>query len=208
MVDTDFVNQAEWTEFVNDEWFELYDILVTRYEGYFETTAEATVITTSLDYELPNNTYKVLAVDVGDNADHWISIYPYAHGERNHSSYLSNSCVRYQIIGNSIRLDRMPSNSTTVRIRFVPLPERLENDLDELPTGLCAHWSTYIVVGATIKALLKEESDVQALMAEKAALAQRIATAASRRDVSAPVQVGKTRYDYSEFTGNEGEWWT
>ena len=202
MVDSSFVSTGEWTEFANDEWFELYDILVTRYESYFESTSPSTTfVDGTLEYSLPSDCFKVLAVDLYDDSETaWFGAFPYPHANRllyrNTSERVAEA--HYAVVGSNIRWDALPEGVSVFRLRYVPLPRTLESPGDVLPNRLCDHWSSYIVLGMAIKALLKEESDVAPLMAERARLQVRIEKAAAHRDLNAPEQIGSTR-GFSEY---------
>mgnify|MGYP003153623004 CR=1 FL=1 len=50
-------------------------------------------------------------------------------------------------------------------------------------------YQEYVVVSAAIKCLMKEESDVRMLLAEKADLQRRIETAAPRKDAGHPHKI-------------------
>lgn len=58
------------------------------------------------------------------------------------------------------------------------------------PVDGLAGWEEYAIVDMAIRALQKEESDVQVLMAQKEALRQRIMAMADTRDVGSPPVVG------------------
>ena len=54
-------------------------------------------------------------------------------------------------------------------------------------------WHEYIIVDAAIKCLQKEESDVSTLLAQRAALEERIRNAATNRDAGAPERIAEVR---------------
>jgi hypothetical protein len=62
-------------------------------------------------------------------------------------------------------------------------------------------WLDYVVVDAARKALVKEESDVTALLQELAVLEKRIECAAENRDAGFPATVVD-----STRSGNSGGW--
>lgn len=64
-------------------------------------------------------------------------------------------------------------------------------------------WEEYVVVDAAIKCLIKEESDISALMAQKMALKTRIEQMADDRDVGEQEYVGRTRTGTTLW----GRWW-
>lgn len=71
-------------------------------------------------------------------------------------------------------------------------------------------WEEYIILDAAIKARIKEESDIQALMIQKASMLDRINQLSESRDASLPSRVSDTQsIDYSYMPGGAfgyGEW--
>jgi hypothetical protein len=59
-----------------------------------------------------------------------------------------------------------------------------------------------VIIDAAIKCLQKEESDVQVLMAQKAAMKRRIEVAASNRDAGSPLSVSDV------YRGNNSFWYS
>jgi len=64
-------------------------------------------------------------------------------------------------------------------------------------------WDEYVVVDAAIKCLAKEETDASVLLGAKAALIQRIESAACNRDAGSPATIS----DANVGTGYSGEGW-
>jgi uncharacterized protein YdcH (DUF465 family) len=81
----------------------------------------------------------------------------------------------------------MPDRNADAQVWYVPLPTVLVDDTDTLD-DLNAY-SEYVIVDAAIKMLLKEESDVTVLLAQKEALAKRIRDKAANRDASSSSSV-------------------
>jgi hypothetical protein len=66
-------------------------------------------------------------------------------------------------------------------------------------------WEEYVIVDAAIKAMLKEESDASALMAQKQALLKRLEDMAANRDANQPITVSDTQgADFSDGWGFGG----
>lgn len=66
-------------------------------------------------------------------------------------------------------------------------------------------WEEYVVIDAAIKSNLKEETDITGLMAEKAAMMQRIIDSSSNRDASLPSRVTDTQSIDLGWPG-DGSW--
>jgi hypothetical protein len=60
---------------------------------------------------------------------------------------------------------------------------------DTTPVQGISGWEEFILVSAAIKAIVKEESDPSALMAQKGELKQRIIETAADRDIGKPSYV-------------------
>lgn len=178
MVKSKFVSDDEWLDFINGSALELYDLLVEKGEVYF--IADPFVITTdgvAERFPLPDGTgqppafYKLLGVDLRvAGSTEWRTLKPFSFAERNRFATTS-----------------VPRAGQSVQVHYVPRLSPLEADEDTLD-GVSG-WEEIVVVDAARKALLKEEADVSALIAEKAGLIKRIEDAAANRDQGMPATV-------------------
>jgi hypothetical protein len=226
-VNSQFVTLPEWNTYINQSYFELYDLLVTLYEDYFlEQPVLFQTDGTNSTYTLPTgqntfmdingNTitpkafYKLMGVDcglgLGDNA--WVSLGKYDFISRNQyvfpnitSSFAGVFNMRYRVMGNKLTFIPNPSAGQFIRLWYIPRVEWLLKDTDLLD-GVSG-WTEYVVVDAAIKALEKEESDVTALMARKLMLKARIEETAMNRDAGAPDTISATR-TWGERMGGYG----
>lgn len=218
-VNSNFVTTAEWNTYINQSYFELYDLLTTVYEDYF--VASPLMLTTngvSNLYPLPDGTlyngaapfYKLMGVDCGlDNSGNaWVTLKKFQFISRNRyvypnisSTFLGVFNLQYRLLANNIELIPTPSANQILRIWYVPRMPQLLLDTD-IVDGVSG-WTEYIAIDAAIKALQKEESDVSVLMAEKAAMKARIEESAMNRDVGQPDSISNTR-SWAERWGNYG----
>jgi hypothetical protein len=167
MENTDFLTDAEWNVNINNSATELYDLLTTVFEDYYFQTSSIT--TTGTDsYPLPASFYKLLGVDQVFSSGQSGTVKPFQFGERN--SYRAYS-----------------GTGEVLTLSFIPIMPALSGDSDTFD-GING-WEEYIVIDAAIKALLKEESDISALMAQKAAITKRINECAPNRDAGMPDRV-------------------
>jgi hypothetical protein len=221
MVGSQFVTDTEWNTYINQSYFELYDLLVTVFEDYF--VAEPVIITTdgSDSYDLPNGTnysgarpyYKLLGVDCGQSSapsNAWITLKKFDFIKRNAyiypnvtATYLGVFNVQYRVMGSKIKFIPVPSSGQFMRLWYVPRMRWLLQDTDILE-GISG-WGEYVIVDAAIKAMQKEESDVSVLMAQKQMLKQRIEETASNRDAGAPDTISNTRGN-TGYGNNWGGW--
>ncbi len=223
-VNSNFVTLPEWNTYINMAMMELYDILVTKFEDY--NIAEPAVFTTdgsTQSYPLPNGQltfqnrltgadfvaepfYKLRGVDLGVNtgANGWVTMKKFDFASRNKYFYPNSSSTaygvfnaQYRIMGGNIMLIPVPSAGQPVCLWYIPRLAYLLQETDVTSVSISG-WIEYVIVEAAIKALIKEESDPTALMAQKAALLQRIEGAASNRDANEPDTIQDTR--------NAGPW--
>lgn len=199
MVNSQFVTDDELDTYINGSYFELYDLLVQKYgDNYFVAAAYEITTDGSETYDLPDDFYKLLGVDLqtSDSADSRITLKPFNFAERNRygtnvQSILGEVNFRYRLNGNSLWLTPTPDSGQTIILWYVPVMTRLEDD-DDTMNGVSG-WEEYVVVDAVIKAKTKEESDVSVELAQKAALVARIESAAENRDAGSPATVTDSR---------------
>lgn len=226
-VNSNFVTLPEWNSYINQSRFELYDLLVTLYEDYY-VSQPITFQTdgTTQQYALPDGVrtfkdangnpivakafYKLMGVDCGltMSGDAWVSIGKFDFIQRNRfiypnltSTFLGVFNMSYRLVGNTLMFIPTPSASQFIRLWYIPKLDQLlkDTDIDDSISG----WDEYIIVDAAIKALQKEESDVSALMLQKAALIKRIEDSAMNRDVGQPDTISATR-SWGQRNGSHG----
>lgn len=200
-VNSNFVTVPEWNTYINQSYFELYDLLVTVFEDYF--LALPYTFTTAGDqdsYSLPPDFYKLMGVDCGQSQQNnaRITLHKYDFIERNRYVYpsVTNTFfgvfnLRYRVLGNKLHFIPVPSSGQIITVWYIPKLVQLLQDTDVVD-GVSG-WTEYVVVDAAIKALEKEESDTSALMARKAALIKRINDSATNRDAGQPDTISPTR---------------
>lgn len=226
-VNSNFVTLPEWNSYINQSYFELYDLLITTYEDYY--VAEPAIFKTDgqLDrYPLPDgittytNTsgnsfvakpfYKLMGVDCGlaQSGNAWISLGKFDFISRNRyifpnltSTFLGVFNMQYRLVGNNLMFIPTPSGGQYIRLWYFPKLTQLLQDTD-IVDGVSG-WTEYIIVDAAIKALQKEESDISALMVQKQALIKRIEESAMNRDAGQPDTISSTR-NWNQRNGGSG----
>ncbi len=219
-VNSNFVTLPEWNTYINQAMMELYDLLIDTYEDY--NIAEPAGFTTNGStnlYPLPNGTlsftnssgnsfvaapfYKVRGFDLGANVatqnNGWVTIKKFNFVDRNRYFYPNSSStlfgvfnMQYRLMGSNVMFIPTPSANQPVRIWYIPRIPLLLQETD-VTTISISGWIEYVIVEAAIKALLKEEGDVSALTAQKAALKLRIEGSAQNRDAAQPDCISDTR---------------
>lgn len=191
-----FIPDSELNSYVNQSYFELYDLLVAAYNEDYYIAPFYYFVTDGVTqlYPLPDDLYKLCNVSVQvtsavANAAWW-TLKPFMMGEVNKYAvpntqlYFGITNLRYRIQGNQIWLNPMPQANQTIRLIYTPRMTTLNSDSDTLQ-GISG-WDEYVIVDAAIKCLQKEESDVSVLMAQKMALMKRIEAMANNRDIGFP----------------------
>ena len=195
-----FVSDTEIRVWLNAALAELHDIMILCFEDYYVNTTTYSLPGTNPG-TLPSDFYKSLGVDF-ETGGVTYSIKPYSFQERN--MYNSNAGVvagnlaalRYQIRDDKIHFIPATPPSGTVTLHYVPECQqfRTGGEDDSATIGsknksVAIGYQEYLVVAAAIKCLMKEESDVRMLLAEKGDLQKRIENAAPRKDVGEPHKI-------------------
>ncbi len=195
-----FVTDTELNSYVNQSYFELYDLLVQKYGAHYFVAAPYTVTTDGISefYPLPTDFYKL----VGLSAKLLGAVSQYAplrQGSfaemQRYSGIISQGLLGindliYTLTANNLWLAPMPPAGQVLRMFYVPKLTTLSADSD-LVDGVSG-WTEYIICDAAIKCAQKEESDVSILAAEKSSLIKRIEDAASNRDAASAMTVNET----------------
>lgn len=209
MVNSTFVSDVELNSYINQSYFELYDLLITTYETYY--AAAPLVFQTdgvSQLYPLPDGIlysaaqpfYKMLGLDIGLSSNNnagvtikrfeFISRNRYVYPQLN-STYLGCFNLRYDLVGNSLMLIPIPSTAQFLRLWYIPRLQTLDTD-GSRADGISG-WTEYIICDAAIKCGQKEETDISVLMGQKMGLIKRIEESAMNRDVGQPATISDTR---------------
>lgn len=193
-----FVSDTELKDYINQSFAELYDILVSRFEDYFSKVLEFT-ITSGNSYSLPSDLYKIRGLDFKLNTDDFVTVRKFNFEDRNKISRNTTRSIRgysdriYRVMGENINILPTDAAPGTYKLWYIPRYTPLVNDADVL-TGVL-DFQEYITVDAAMKMMIKEESDISALMAQKQALVARIEAMASNRDLQ-PDRISDVRNDW------------
>jgi len=202
MESTQFITDVELNSYINQSYFELYDILVQKYGSDYYVAPPYQFVTdgTTQLYPLPTSPgfYKLLGVDLSLNGspNSFITLKPFNFSARNKNiapnvqSFYGFGNIQYRLNGNKLWFNLVPAGGQTVQLWYVPTLTTLSADADTAD-GISG-WTEYIIVDCVIKCLQKEESDVIVPVTQKAALLKRIESAAENRDAGSPATVGDT----------------
>lgn len=228
MVNNPFISTPEWNTYINQSYFELYDILVQKYGNEYFVNNVVFPTTGVQDYALPDGTnypdgngkparafYKLLGIDLNiAGQDAWLTLHKYEFISRNRYVYpqiqtnlLGVGGMKYRMLDNNVRFIPTPAAAQTLRLWYIPRMRTLLQDSDVVD-GVSG-WTEYIVIDAAIKAAQKQEEDVQALSAAKAEIMHRIEAAAENRDAGEPERISNTRrttgmWGFGDGDGSDG----
>jgi hypothetical protein len=210
-----FVTEPELISYINQSYFELYDLLISAYGNNYYVKDPPQSITTdgvNSQFALASDFYKLLGVDLvvsSGTPGASVTLKQFEFADRNHynlpnsQSFYGRTNLRYRLNGDKLWLTPMPSSGQTVKVWYVPRMATL-SALSSTVDGVSG-WTEYIIVDAAMKCLAKEESDVSVLMAAKQALMVRIQAMADGRNASEPPKVS----DVMGFNGGgwpSGDW--
>jgi hypothetical protein len=210
-VTSQFITDQEFTSYINQSYFELYDLLVQVYGNNYYVALPFLIVTDGQNefFNLPPDFYKLLGLDLAlsNTQDSWVTIRPFNFSDRNRyavpnfQSFYGVTNMRYRLNANQLWLTPIPAANQTLRLWYVPELVTLVNPTDTVD-GISG-WTEYIIADVCIKALTKEESDPAIFMAQKNALILRIEAAAENRDAGSPPTVADSQWsDYQWPTGS------
>lgn len=208
-VNSNFVGTEEWNFFINQAYYELYDLLITVYEDYYVAPRLpfSTDGVTQL-YDLPNGQnysaapalYKLYGVDVGLSSTNnaFVTLKKFDFIARNRyvypqitSTFLGVFNMQYRLVGSKIMFIPTPSANQSIGLWYFPRLKTLLQDTD-IMDGISG-WTQYPIIRAAKYALDKEESDTTKLDEEIVYLKTRIEESAQNRDSGQPDSISNTR---------------
>ena len=189
---SDFLNESACTYAVNSELAALWDHLVTSYEDYAIKTYSQPLHAEQEEYNLPADFYKIRAVFpiLSNGRSSALRRFDLKQiGAETSAAYITGTEVRqlrYNVMGNRLRLWPAPSSSATLEVWYIPQYKPIYNDQDLIDFRFPNGWEDYVVEGVAARALEKEESDSTHCRQRQAEILQRILTTMKDRDVGEP----------------------
>lgn len=230
-VNSNFVTDPEWRQYINQSMFELYDLLVTVYEDYFVASPVSFITNgNTFLFELPNGSntftnsltqqvftpdpfYKLIGVDLAlqTSQNAFVTLNKFNFADRNKFLYPNSSStiygvfnMQYKLLGtNKLEFIPTPSANQVIRLWYIPRLKELLLDTDTTTMGISG-WIEYVIVKAAYYALAKEESDTSQQVLQLAALTKRIEETAANRDAGMPDTISNTRGGAGWGWGDDG----
>ena len=198
-VGNNFFSDSEVDDYVNVGLGELHDLLVSKYEDYFVSSASFALTSGTATYSFSSisltNFYKILGVDITQGNDTF-RLKRFQFSERNKyasASYVysnrGHAVYQYAIQGSNIVFIPEPKTTDTIKIWYVPSFAALASDSSKVEDGIVSNWEEYAVIVAAIKMLQKEESSVASLERDLERITSRIEEAARNRDAGEPMGI-------------------
>lgn len=220
-VNSQFISDAELNSYINQSYFELYDILVQSYgdDYYVSNPVQFTTDGISATYALPDGAlyaaapalYKLLGVDLQLQAGvpgSYVTLNRFNFSQRNRysipnfQSFFGVTNLRYRLQGSNLLFTPIPMAGQTIQLWYIPRLTTLAADGNSVD-GISG-WTEYIIIDAAIKMMQKEESDTQVLMIQKQEMLKRIASAAANRDAGMASTVSDTQSNDFWWPGGSG----
>jgi hypothetical protein len=192
MQNSGFIADTELDFYINSEIQELYDLLTTTFEDYYVTSSPFTVAANVSTVNVPSDFYKLRGVDIEVSPGSYSTAIPFMFQERNRLSNpllypnYEQNLVMYRLRGQQLSFTGSQGGFNG-QMWYIPVFTKLINASDTFD-GINGY-EEYVIVGAAIRMLQKEESDTRVLLAIKQDLRQRVENSAANRDAGTPERV-------------------
>lgn len=188
-----FVTDAEVNGLINTRYKELYELLVLHSQQRAESVQTITVTAaTDGGYALNTDFFALLGVYRIDPALGPIWLQRHDHRIMPDINYPADA-ETYRLVGSYIEFNPIPS-SGTYKLKYVPIPTTLSADSDEIDGVL--GWEEYVVCGAALDVLVKEEAEEAAMQELRTRLGEmhnRIKWASKQVELSEYPSIAKVR---------------
>jgi len=191
-VGNNFFSDGEVDDYINTGLGELHDLLVSKFEDYYVSSATHTLTSGTSTYSLATigitDFYKILGVDINQGSD-TIRVPRFSFPERN--MFSSNTSIytdkgythyRYNLNGTNLEFIPIPNAAETIKVWYVPAYTKLTTDGATTDGSLAFNWEEYAVLSAAIKMRAKEETASKTLERELERMTMRIEEASRNRD--------------------------
>lgn len=210
-------NAVDLIPWLDESHRELYELLVTSYgDEYFLTTATLAVAADAEKTSVvpvtvvvgESTTYyyiwKLVRVDVEfDDIRVPMSQFSFSDAVLDDTSHAWDAGVdiRYRFSDQHLYWNPRPSTAQSVKLYFVEVCDNITLSTDVIEP-VCEPWAEYLVACLCLKIAQKEkDSDaIQAFMAEKADLRQRVISSAPARDIGQPQTIVDVRRNMEQDT--------
>jgi hypothetical protein len=206
---TGIATDAEINTHIQASWQELYELILERYQEQYAKNVSFNITSGTDTYTWAtigcSDFYKCLGVDYYNGGGFYTTLRRFNFADRNSTTPSAPMLVgypglyemKYQVRADAI-VFMQPIVAGTIRLWYAPVAPTLTADGDTIDD--VNGFGEYVVVDTAIKLMTKEESDISGLMAQKAALRDRIIASAATRDIGGPITVSDTsRYGWERW---------
>jgi len=197
-VNSTFITDSELNGYIDLSYASFYDLLIEEENYYFGTTANiaASSVSATGTINLPSTFYRLVGIDDVTDPSRPLTVRKFNFAERNDfdEGYvtLSNySDIFYQLYGSTILLTPVSLAIKPYKLWFIPHRTVLSADGDTVDS--VNGWIEWVIIDAAIKCMIKEESDIKALLQTKGEVYERIAKAKGKRDSVGPSKIARVR---------------
>lgn len=189
-INSSFVADTELNGMINSSISQWYDLILEAVPERYETIQTITA-NGAASYALPAAHYKTLAVEY-QSTDAYVDIPRVQFRERNRfpTKASGSRALAYRLTKNDIAL-MPPPTSGTYRHLYAPTPTVLSQDTDTLD-GVNG-WEQWVVYDCAIKMLLKGESEILGMVAERERIERSLRRAAADRELANPKRIVDVR---------------
>lgn len=189
-----FVTDAELVRYINQAASELHNLCIAAHEDYATTVTTFTLSGVNT-FSLPADFAKIQGLDYSIGGS-WVSVRPFVFAERNAHALGDRA---YRLVQGAIFL--LPENAAdgTYRLWYARRFNPLASDSDEIDD--LAGGDEYVALGAAMRMLRKEDSDVSVVMADRAKIELDIRAALMTRDAGEASHVAEVRDEETECRG-------
>lgn len=197
MVNSQFITDATFNGWINDNIKELWDLLTEAVQDYALSSSSFT-ISSGNTQALPADFYKLRGLDDMSDTNRPKTVRNFNFNERNDyqnnriaNPYTSYSDVSYRITGSTLTILPADNAARAYKLWYIPIPTTLSADGDNFD-GING-WHEYVILKTTIQALAKQESDTKAWETLLKLQIDRIEKLKGNRDQSSPEKVSRVR---------------
>jgi len=214
MENSNFIEDPELLNYINEALYTWYDVMVEAYEDYF-LPAEPTVFVlqpgTDGLFDLPGDFYKLAGLDRSISSGATDRFYPMKktpwRGRTNTENtfrYALTANVTYRIFKDKIQMTPRDSANGTYQLWYIPVATPFVNESDSIETF--NGFENLLIVDVAIKMLAKEESDPSLLLMERERLTAALDQMKIDRDINEGERIEET-YESRDGYGPTGDVW-
>ncbi len=214
MENSNFIEDPELLNYINEALYTWYDVMVEAYEDYFlpaEPLVFVLPVGTDGLFDLPEDFYKLAGLDRSvspGGSDRFYPMTKTAWRGRNNTEntfrYALTANVTYRIFKDKIQMTPRDSANGTYQLWYIPLAVPFVDETDSIDTF--NGFENLLIVDVAIKMLNKEESDTSSLLMERDRLTKSLDLMKIDRDINESERIEEA-HDFAGAYGPTGDYW-